>query len=171
MDGPIPKDLRFNLGFLLEAPRGTRRDIELAYPKIRLADDLVLSPLEGVLNISRNSNGLYLTGHLVSQALVDCSRCLASVPVAIEMEIGDLFYYPPAAAPMGEYIIGDDGHLDLAPLIRELSLLEIPIQVWCRPDCAGLCAECGQNLNHQECDCVTDDIDPRMAALRKLLDE
>jgi len=43
--------------------------------------------------------------------------------------------------------------------------------VLCRPDCAGLCPECGQNLNEGVCDCARDTIDPRLAVLRSMLGE
>jgi len=65
--------------------------------------------------------------------------------------------------------VGEDGMIDLAPLVRELSLLSVPIKVLCRPDCQGLCQECGANLNLGECGCATDDIDPRFAVLEALL--
>ena len=86
------------------------------------------------------------------------------------IELDDLFYYPPSAAPEGEFFMGEDGFVDLSPLLRELSLLEIPMQVFCRPDCQGLCMQCGQNLNEGLCACDRDNIDPRLAALKALLD-
>jgi uncharacterized protein len=45
------------------------------------------------------------------------------------------------------------------------------MQVFCREECLGLCPECGKNLNDGPCDCQIDDIDPRLAALRALLDD
>ena len=37
--------------------------------------------------------------------------------------------------------------LDLEPMVREAVLLELPLAPLCRPDCAGLCPECGANRN------------------------
>jgi uncharacterized protein len=65
--------------------------------------------------------------------------------------------------------VGEDGMIDLAPLVRELSLLALPIKVLCRPDCQGLCQECGANLNLGDCGCAENEIDPRLAALGSLL--
>jgi uncharacterized protein len=39
----------------------------------------------------------------------------------------------------------------------------------CRPDCRGLCIECGKNLNEGPCDCVVESIDSRLAELKELL--
>ena len=60
----------------------------------------------------------------------------------------------------------DHHELDLEIPIREAISLAEPIAVLCRPDCRGLCPECGQDLNdnpsHAHAD---DDVDPRLAAL------
>jgi len=43
--------------------------------------------------------------------------------------------------------------IDLTDFIREDILLSFPQQFLCSEDCQGLCPQCGQNLNHGECDC------------------
>ena len=163
--------LRFNFGHLLQGDRGVSREVELAYPKVWVSEDVTLAPLQGKFKATRTSRGIYLKGKLRSVIETECTRCLSSVPLPIQIQLDDLFYYPPSAAPEGEYGITEDGTVDLAPLIREVSLLEIPMQVYCREDCKGICVQCGQNLNEGTCDCVVDDIDPRLAALRTLLEE
>lgn len=164
-----PSRLRFNFGFLLESPLGTSRRVELNYPTIRVSDDVTLSPLKGEFQATRTSEGIYLTGKLNSVITVECVRCLEDAHLPIAIELDDLFYHPIHTTPYGEYGIDEDGILDLAPLVRELSLLAVPIQAVCKADCRGLCDQCGQNLNEGTCDCKKDDIDPRMAALKELL--
>ncbi len=162
--------LRFNFGHLLEGIRGEYRDVELDYPEITFSDDVSLAPLQGTFRATRTGEGIYLSGTLTSTVEADCTRCLDTVRLPISFQLDDLFYYPASTAPPGELSVGDEGIVDLAPLIRELSLLEIPMQVYCREECKGICVECGKNLNEGPCDCVFDDIDPRLAALRVLLD-
>lgn len=161
--------LRFNFGFLLEASLGTSRDIEINYPTIRVSDDLVLTPLQGKFQAVRTSEGIYLSGRFSSVAEAECVRCLGEARVPLTFQMEELFYYPPYTAPAGESVVGEDGFIDLAPIVRDLSLLEVPIQVFCRPDCKGLCSQCGQNWNEGACDCEQDDIDPRFANLQSLL--
>lgn len=163
--------LRFNFGFLLEANLGTSRTIELDYPSILLEDELLLQPLEGVFQAIRNSKGIYITGALNSNIESECARCLEPVLLPIEIALDDLFYHPPQSAPPGEFSVGEDGFIDLAPLVRQLSLLEVPMQPICRPDCKGLCVACGENLNVAACQCDTESIDPRLSVLRDLLEE
>ncbi|MCA9969082.1 MAG: DUF177 domain-containing protein [Anaerolineales bacterium] len=162
--------LRFNFGFLLEATFGESREIELDYPTIRVAEDLVLTPLQGVIKASRNSEGIYVSGTLHTNVPADCVRCLEPFQQPVTIQLDDLFYYPPSLAPEGEFVVGDNGFIDLAPLVRELSFLALPMQPLCREDCQGLCQECGANLNLGDCGCEEEDIDPRLADLKRLLD-
>jgi uncharacterized protein len=38
--------------------------------------------------------------------------------------------------------------------VREAVVLEEPIQLLCRSDCRGLCAQCGQDWNQGPCGCA-----------------
>jgi uncharacterized protein len=163
-----PSKLRFNFGFLLEADFGASRLIELDYPAIQVAEDLVLAPLQGSFTATRTTEGIYIRGELASKIVQECVRCLEEAILPINIRLDELFYYPPWSAPPGEFIIGDNGFIDLAPLVRELSLLEIPTKPLCRPDCQGLCQQCGANLNEGDCGCVTEIVDPRLAVLQQL---
>jgi uncharacterized protein len=165
-----PSRLRFNFGFLLEAPNGTSREIELDYPSIRVSDDMILEPLRGAFTATRISEGIYLSGRLHSLMLTQCVRCLEDATVPLTLDIDELFYYPPEEAPAESYVVGENGFIDLSPLVRELALLDTPIRPLCKPDCQGLCMICGQNLNEGDCGCEEDTVDPRLEALRRLLD-
>jgi len=63
------------------------------------------------------------------------------------------------------------GDLDLGGAIREEVLLSQSLLAVCRPDCRGLCPQCGINLNEDRCDCVREELDPRWDALRALNEE
>ena len=47
-------------------------------------------------------------------------------------------------------------------------LVALPLKPLCREDCAGLCPQCGANLNEGPCGCEPDTEDDRWAALREL---
>lgn len=143
--------------------------MELDLPRVRLADDVEIDFLRGPLRLSRNSRGVLVQGQLETHLLGECVRCLEDALVPITLELEELFSYPPS--PETPYSIDDTGIMDLAPLLREELILATPMGVLCRPDCAGLCLECGQNLNEGLCDCEQDDIDPRFAILRQLRDQ
>ena len=169
MNNQLTSKLRFNFGFLLEADLGTFRTVELNYPTILISERMTLSPLKGNFWATRISEGIYLSGKLHSKMAQPCVRCLENADVPITIKIDELFYYPPPVQSEEEYLITDDGFANLAPLIHELTVLSMPIQPLCKVDCQGLCMVCGQNLNEGDCDCEEDNIDPRMAVLKSLL--
>lgn len=63
---------------------------------------------------------------------------------------------------------GDSFELD--GVVRQHLLLAFPPKVLCREDCRGMCPACGQNRNDGPCECRTDDVDPRLAGLARLLE-
>ena len=160
--------LRFNVGFLLEGNVGEKREYELDYPSVSI-EDVALKPLQGTVFLSRNSRGIYVEGQLTTNVPTECSRCLSPMVQAVEFELNELFYYPPSTAPEGEYTIPATGFLDLSPLVREMGLLATPMQPLCKEECLGFCMECGQNLNDGDCSCNDEEVDPRLATLRSLL--
>jgi uncharacterized protein len=163
-----PRVLKINVGFLLAEGVGYTRVIELDLPRVRVDEDLDLDYLRGNLRLSRNSRGILLQGVLETSVVNECSRCLTPTLVPVDVELEELFAFPPT--PEQAYSVEETGILDLAPLLREEAILAMPMGILCRPDCAGLCPECGQNLNEGTCDCEQDDIDPRLEVLRRLSD-
>lgn len=69
-----------------------------------------------------------------------------------------------------DYIETPDRSLELDELVSSDILLELPSKFLCRGDCQGLCQKCGHNLNLGDCGCNKQEIDPRLAKLRNLLD-
>ncbi len=60
--------------------------------------------------------------------------------------------------------------VDLSEIAREVFILNMPTKILCRDDCKGLCFSCGVNLNFETCRCKKE-VDPRLQALAKLLEE
>jgi uncharacterized protein len=98
-------------------------------------------------------------------------RCLSEATVEFLVELSDHFVYPPATTSENEYSVGDGDAIDLAPILRENAILVAPMHVLCRPDCRGLCSQCGQDLNEVQCDCEHSAIDPRLEALKNWFEE
>jgi len=163
--------LRLNVGFLLKENIGHSREITFDEPEVHVAGDLTVARLHGTITFSRTPQGLYAQGRLQATSHEQCDRCLTEVQQTLTCKIGDLFIYPPENAPQDSLTIGDDIHIDLAPLVRENLLLSKPIRILCRPDCKGLCPNCGQNWNEGPCSCREEKDNPRWAALGKLKQE
>lgn len=63
-----------------------------------------------------------------------------------------------------------DMKLDLDDIIYTETVVNLPMKHLCKADCKGVCSKCGKDLNEGKCDCVTKEIDPRLAVLAQLLD-
>lgn len=159
--------LKLNVGFLLNDGPGHSHETTFDVPAVRVADDLTLNYLRGPLRLSRTKEGVLVQGQLQVGLETECSRCLDPVKGDFVVEVEELYSYPPSASL--EFSIGDDAILDLAPLLRDEALILESHSKLCRPDCKGLCIDCGANLNYESCECGLDNIDPRLAQLKELL--
>ena len=87
-----------------------------------------------------------------AEAQTRCSRCLEPVQVPVQAQIDAIF--AKEAEPDDPDLYVFEGHaLELTDAAKDALLLELPLQVFCAPDCKGLCPVCGTNLNHSTCSC------------------
>ena len=162
--------LKINVGFLLSAGPGTGHNSEIHIPKpIKVADDLMITNLQGSLRLTRTKEGILAQGQMQAGYDNECSRCLDLIHQDIEVDLEELYAHPASIA--SEFSVGGDAMLDLAPLLRAEILIAASHSVLCRDACKGLCPTCGTNWNHESCDCDNTYIDPRLAILKTLLEE
>ncbi len=114
-------------------------------------------------------------GRLEGEVEVNCARCLQPMRVLISGPV-DLFYRPMAQIAREEevsiteaetevgFYVG--GGVELADVIREQVLTQLPMRSICREDCQGICPICGRNRNVEPCACREEFVDPRWDALR-----
>jgi DUF177 domain-containing protein len=149
---------------------GASRAFEISAPVSGLAAPGAEVPADQPIEIhgtlEQVSDGIVVRAEIDAPWQAACSRCLAPVTGTISVHVDELYERHPIAGET--YLLDADDIVDLEPLVRDALLLELPGAPLCRPDCAGLCSTCGIDRNESSCDCHTDDIDPRWAALRSL---
>jgi len=117
--------------------------------------DLVLEPTLG---------GVVVTGTVSARWQGECGRCLEPASGQLAARVREVYSDEPDP-DLGYGMTAD--WLDLEPLAHDACILELPLAPLCRPDCLGLCPECGVNRNYEICTC-TERTDPRWAALAGL---
>lgn len=163
--------LQINVGFLLNEGVGHSRTITFDERSVQV-EELALNWLLGDIELTRTAQGILVQGWFDSEVSDACVRCLEPAQVPFTVELSNHFLYPPQPEPdEDQFNISEGGLLDLTPVVREDAILAVPMHVVCRPNCLGLCSQCGTNLNEDKCACDHDAIDPRMEALRGLLDD
>lgn len=111
----------------------------------------------------------YFAGQFAGAVHTDCRRCLAPVTIPVADEVAALFTDADneEAGDPDVFPLADGGaRVDLSPAVREQWILTAPAFALCRPDCRGLCANCGADLNAGACSCAPAP-DPRWDALRR----
>jgi uncharacterized protein len=166
--------MRLDVTQLLREPVGTHTDVEFNLGFQHLAEDLPVNSIRGRLTLMRTDDEVLVRGTLYVEIAQECGRCLCPMISVLPIELDERFR-PVSLGPVEKddlvSTIGTDNHLDLRPILRDLVIISTPMHAVCTPDCLGLCPDCGQNLNEGTCDCQADDIDPRLIALKALIEQ
>ncbi|MDQ1730788.1 MAG: hypothetical protein QOK10_947 [Pseudonocardiales bacterium] len=127
------------------------------------------APLELLVRLESVTEGVLATGTVTGQLRGQCGRCLSDFTSALNVDFVELFAYPnsttDATTDVDEVSRLEGDHLDLEPVVRDTVVLSLPLTPLCRPDCAGLCSQCGERLEELPADHSHQQLDPRWAAL------
>jgi uncharacterized protein len=152
--------------------------------EFRDAVDLELTPLEyggqryipvpeqvpADLAISRATTGTLFQLRFAARLHGPCYRCLGDAAVDIPINAREYQATNPETEELQTpYVVEDT--LDLESWSRDAIALELPEQILCRPDCLGLCAVCGKDLNIEPHTHEEERFDSRWAALAELKDK
>jgi uncharacterized protein len=123
------------------------------------------------LEISQASGATVFDMRLDAQLSGACMRCLGHAEVQRPVRAREFhdFDAPRADELYSDYVVKD--HLQLSTWARDAVALELPDQILCRDDCAGLCPTCGKDLNVEPHEHAERELDPRWEVLAQLRDE
>ena len=173
MDKPSPfvigiHDLSRRPGATLTLEREIPAPADLAIEVIGVPEG---APVQVDARLDSVVEGVLVTATVTAPVVGECVRCLTAVNDTVTVDLTELFAYPGAIQIDPEddevdeiaEVIGDT--VDLEQPVRDAVVLALPFQPLCRPDCAGLCAECGVDLNEAGPEHGHDVVDARWAAL------
>ncbi|MEX0815828.1 MAG: DUF177 domain-containing protein [Gaiellales bacterium] len=125
---------------------------------------------EATLTFNRLTSGLMLELELGVRLVGPCVRCLTDAGVSLDVRAREYQATSPGEAEelTSPYLVDD--RLDLSAWARDAVALDLPDKILCRADCAGLCPECGRDLNIEPHEHEQQATDPRWGALAKLRD-
>ncbi len=138
--------------------------IEAPLPGMRITESGVPddAPVRLEVTLEAVEGGITARGVARASFVGECRRCLGPVSGTLQASIEEVFVREPEE---GEAYPIEGDHIDLEPLTREAIVLALPLAPLCRPDCLGLCATCGADLNAGDCGHRRSAGDPRWAAL------
>lgn len=176
-----PADMRISVAPLLKQPIGSHEDLHVGEDPIDQRGQNAelaaagFASFDAHVRATHTDPGAYLEGRASGEVEQQCSRCLRQITSPVTTDFAEQYYATIGVvsgeelpeAPLDAKTIGSDFRVDLAPLLREELILAMPQAPLCRPDCKGLCAECGRDLNEEPHEHERG-VDDRWAALRDL---
>ncbi|NQS91027.1 MAG: DUF177 domain-containing protein, partial [Chloroflexi bacterium] len=166
--------LRLDVSYLIKASPGTRKEFDFKFPQLRFPNDLLVVDIKGQIAVSVTEDGVVAEGKINALTELSCSRCLDLYWQPIKLDFTEIFSAHPVedqSDALGEQLLPADGSIDLTPILRDYTALDIPIRQVCKEECKGLCPTCGVNLNLEDCGHKQEHIDPRMEGLKALLEK
>lgn len=169
-----------DLRTIAEEPKSFSISLERDWWSSQENDDQVLGlepPLKADIEIYRAGDKFVLEGRFEGRVIAQCDRCLEPFELDSRSHFEAFFSLPVndpsqrerelAEADMEvDYIRGEE--IDLNEILREQIYLSLPVKLICRPDCRGLCPQCGINLNEAQCRCRREVGHPGLAKLKNM---
>ena len=171
--------LLYNVSTLLREPIGSTREFDVDERVLVDTEEPRHERVTGSVVLLRTKDGVLATARLHGEQPERCSRCLRQLAVPMRLDIEEEFIATvdvrtgaKLARPEEPeaFLISAQQQLDLEEVVRQAWALALPMQPLCRPDCKGLCARCGTDLNESVCTCSPEE-DDRWSPLKKLLVE
>jgi len=153
--------MQINVSQLLKEKTGATRNCEID-DTLQL-DDITECWVKGLVELLRTKRGILVRGTFAASSSLTCSRCLDVFEYPLFLKIEDEFLPSidintgAALRPDDDpntFIIDDHHVLDLSEAVRQYGMLAIPMKPLCHANCAGLCPQCGANLNQGPCRCT-----------------
>ena len=166
--------MQFNVSELLRESYGAFREYAID-DDVRV--DGAVRHLTGSVRFDRVPEGIFARAAVAGTAAAECSRCLDPAEIPIVLTVEEL--YIPIIDPStgarvqlreGEedaYRVSERHIIDLTLPVQQYWSMALPIAPVCRPDCGGICPECGERRDPDH-GCAPASTDDRWAKLRDL---
>ena len=168
----------FNVAQLMKSPVGASVASDIQEENPQLDEELkIVGPITGHTRIRRVNQGLLVDGWVDLTLEQTCDRCLKHIEQPMHVTFEERFYptvdvltgapLPPIEEDV-VFQIDEHHQVDLTEALRQSILLAVPMISLCKEDCAGLCPQCGYDLNLGPCQCEPE-VDARFNVLKAVL--
>jgi len=100
-----------------------------------------VKPIDVKANVLKSGSEIFVDIALAAPVEYTCGKCLARFEDVFKKRFKLILDVKPAEI------------VELDEEIRQEMILDLPLKINCKPDCKGLCNNCGQNLNVGKCEC------------------
>ena len=127
-----------------------------------------MKPLSVSGNLINNGEMLLLNADVRGVVILQCGSCLERYEHNLDFSF-EARLVKPSFHDSTDSFIYEGNEFQVADIVWEFLLLEIPIGRRCQEKCKGLCPKCGINRNKTTCQCInTEENDPDLALDKRL---
>ena len=121
-----------------------------------------LKPLHFDVHLVNHGKYIAMEADLDLDLELCCARCGETIVQSFKPHVSLKLIEASSVGSVEEVVLTEDDldtvtyqapNIDLNDLLLESIYLEFDDQVLCKPDCKGICLNCGQNLNQGVCKC------------------
>lgn len=160
----------FDLARLNLKPGEARKlDLEVSLGEFTFGADTYVAQPAAVpvrLDITRMASGWSLRLRFRGAVAGGCMRCLEPALKAVDVDSREIDQPGGGEELSSPYVSGEE--IDLRGWAHDALALALPAQITCRADCAGLCPQCGANMNAEPGHAHEAPVDTRWAKLAEL---
>jgi uncharacterized protein len=156
----------------LHTGEGKRIELPIDLAPFELGGQIYLADptqTQARLEASRHSSGMAFKLNFPVHMEGPCMRCLEPASLDLEVEAREVDQISAEDSELRSPYVRDD-ELDIGRWAHDAVMLALPTQILCRPECLGLCPDCGEPLNDADPADHNHEkpIDPRWSALKDL---
>ena len=130
--------------------------------------NMIRKPARAAGNVTNSAGVLTFSANIDATCVCVCARCLKEFDYPVHKKISAYITEGGEGEnPDGYFLQGDK--IDANEIVVTEFILDMDDTLLCNEDCAGICQNCGSDLNIEPCVCKKE-IDPRLAVLSQFLD-
>lgn len=136
------------IGLELESGEARRLRLAVNIEPLELAGQSYTTestPVEALVEVTKTASGWALRLQYETTLAGPCMRCLEDAGTRVAVDVREIDQ-PDTDEDLSSPYLADDS-LDVAAWAHDSLALALPVQIFCTPQCKGLCAVCGANLN------------------------
>ncbi len=116
-------------------------DLQSKSLDVKAQNGIFLEAIDVTADIKKSGRDVFVDVAMEGPCEYTCARCLSKFQDVFKKGFNV------------NYEVEPDGVVEIDEDIRQEIILDYPMKVLCKPDCEGLCPNCGQNLNIAKCEC------------------
>lgn len=125
---------------------------------LEVLDNFIYNGIEYKMSKPAVFEGMYfpkdgyvkVIGNISLLLISACNKCLCDTEFNLKFEIDETFKRD---SDDEDIYLFEGYEINLEKAVMDNIVLNLPLFLYCKPDCKGLCKNCGIDLNKKTCDC------------------